>query len=332
MKKLSNPRAFLIGTTLLAAATACHAGLVITPNFGSSITGDPNAAAIEAAVNSAIGTFEGLYSNSVSLAVQFNYTPAAAGNLLSTYQYYQPVSYASYVSALTADSLAHPGNAVLSTALANLSKGNDANGATSLALADGLYTMLGFGVTGNPMPVININSNALFSFGRPTAAGSYDLIGGLEHELDEVLGGGGAGSTLGQTNSFFTTRFGALDLYRYSAANTPSHSTSAASSYFSVDGGATSIIGFNQSAGGDYADFGPACGQNTAGGQYIQNAFNCTGQDEAYTASTPEAMMLQSIGWNLATTGGTSVPEPGSLALTGLALFGLAAAARRRGR
>ena len=51
-------------------------------------------------------------------------------------------------------------------------------------------------------------------------------------------------------------------------------------------------------------------------GQLIQNAFNGPGQFEAYTTSSPEFAMLESIGWN------ASVPGP----IVGAGLPGLVAA------
>lgn len=93
--------------------------------------------------------------------------------------------------------------------------------------------------------MININSNANFDFTRPVPGSQFDAIGGLEHELNEVLGGGGAGSALNN----FPGEYGPTDLYRYSAPGTPSYSTSSSvSSYLSINGGLTSIVGFNQGA------------------------------------------------------------------------------------
>jgi hypothetical protein len=72
----------------------------------------------------------------------------------------------------------------------------------------------------------------------------------------------------------------------------------------SVDGGATSIVSFNQDSRGDFGDFAGA-------GQLIQNAFNGPGQFEAYTTSSPEFAMMESIGWN-------PFPVPGPIAGAGL--------------
>ena len=210
----------------LAVATPAHA-LVITPVFDSSVTGNGNAAAIEGAINSALGTIDGLYANPVSISVDFTYTAAADGNLLSTAQNFYAVSYGTYVNALSLDASANPQNTVLATALAHLSQGNDASGANELAITGAQAAMLGLGPSLLSNATININSNQNFAFARPVSSGQYDLIGGLEHELDEVLGGGGAGSTLNSIagscgtdpTGFFCSKYGALDLYRYSSAD-----------------------------------------------------------------------------------------------------------------
>jgi hypothetical protein len=197
-----------------------------------------------------------------------------------------------------------------------------------MALTGAQLTMLG--VTEATGTTININSTQPFDFSRPVSPSDFDLIGGLEHELDEFLGGGG--STLNSIASdcanggFFCDKFGSLDLYRYSANNTPSFTTSgAATPYLPVDGGLTPIVGFNQNTGGDYADFFP---NGTGPGQLIQNAFNSTGQDEAYTSSSPEFAMEESIGWDHSAAA-TATPEPGTWILgLGSALLALAVSRR----
>ena len=338
---------------LAMAASPVHA-LTIQPTFDSSITTNANAAEIEGSINSAISAIDSLYSNAITVPVDFTYTPAAPGDLLSTNQFYAQVSYSSYVARLTADSAANPANTVLPTALANLSKGNDANGATQLALSTALNAMLTGTVApsigSGQAPVININSNQTFGFTQPVS-GQFDLTGGLEHELDEVLGGGGAGSTLnsiggscvGTPSGFFCNKDGPLDLYRYAAPGTPTFSATSENnpiSYLSVDGGVTNIVYFNQNQNGDMADFagnlpdGAAnqCGTVDAGGvggELIQNAFNCTGPNEPYTSASPEFVMEESIGWD-PTTSSALIPEPGTLALLGTSLCGIGILRRRR--
>lgn len=310
---------------LFSAASA--SALTITPVFESSITSltSTTRSEVEGAINSAINTLDNLYTNNVNISVDFTYTAAGSGNLLSTTQYYDAVTYNSYVSALTSDLGKHSTDSVLSTALTNIHSGNDGSGSTGIALSYGLAQMLG--LMSNPgsayNAVININSSQNFSFTQPTSSSQYDLIGGLEHELDEVLGGGGGGSSLGQ--SWQGSYYGPLDLYRYSATHTASYSTSAGSSYFSINGGVTNLVNFNQTSGGDYGDLGPACNTSASGGLLIQNAFNCTGAYEAYTASSIESTMLESVGWATA-----AVPEPATVALLLAGLLGMGAGSRRR--
>ncbi len=337
MKTLRLP--FTVAAMFLATMPA-FGSVLFNPTFDTSITSNSNAAAIEGAIDTALGNIEGLFTNSVTIPVTFYYSPEGTGSyLLQTGQTYYSLSYSTYVGDLESDSTANPSNTNLSTALANLSSGNDSNGADAMALTAADYNMLtGSSVAGDIS--ITINSSDGFSFSEPTSSGQYDLIGGLEHELDETMGGGGGGSTLnsvestcpGDPTGFFCNKYGATDLLRYSAAGTPSFATSgSATSYLSIDGGATSVVAFNQNSGGDYGDFGPPCGPsagNVANDQYIQNAFNCTGQDEAYTTSSPEFTMLEAIGWDGTTSSPT--PEPATVALVGAGILGLAYLGRRR--
>ena len=175
--------------------------------------------------------------------------------------------------------------------------------------------MLGF--AGNPGNAsINLSSSFTFAFSGPVPSNQFDAVGVLEHELNEVLGGGAGGSQplqvmangcVGSRGTFFCGKFGPLDLYRYSAPGTPSFSTSIAEkSYFAVDGGVTSIVPFNQDPTRDLGDF-----EFPGAGPFIQNAGAAPGQLEAYTTSSPEFAMMESLGWN-------PFPVPGPIAGAGL--------------
>lgn len=327
----------VLGSALLAAA----GGLNIVPIFSESITSDADAATIENVINSAITTVDGLYSNPVTVDVTFNFTSAGSYNLASSEQDFYAYSYSSYTAALRSDSTDNPGNAALATAVANLSKGNDSNGAKSMAITYAQALMLsGYGLATPARPQFNplINVNSIQSWAQLGGGGySYDMEAALEHEIDEVLGGGGAGSTLnniadGCIYSVYCDKYGATDLYRYSAADTPSFTTDGgASAYLSVDGGTTSIVAFNQDSNGDFGDFGPLqCETDPSGGQLIQNAFQCSGlivPFEAYTTSSPEFTMLSAIGWDHSDP---QAAAPGSLLLLELTLLTFAIALRWR--
>ena len=52
-------------------------GLTIHPTFDSSITGNPNAAAIQAMINRAIAIYESLFSDPITIQIRFRYATTA---------------------------------------------------------------------------------------------------------------------------------------------------------------------------------------------------------------------------------------------------------------
>jgi hypothetical protein len=309
-------------TTLAGQAHA----LLITPTFDGSLTGNANALAYEAAVNTAIGTIDGLYKSPGTVGVLFKFDSSVHGSsLTSEYNY----SYSAYKQLLSSDLAAHPGNSILAIAVANLSHGNIANTVN----ATSALTRVPLGQSGN---VGCLNSAGLCGTGgsfdsivsignlstNPAGAGfNSQAVSVLEHELNEVLGGGGTGTTLGDN---LTSTIGPTDFYRYHSAtstcagitSTPSYTTSTAEvACYSIDGGATSLVQLNQTGGGaDYGDF-------ASGVANIQDAFD-PGTTPVYSIASPEYKMMLSIGWN--------VSEPTTVALLAGATAGLGWMRRRR--
>jgi len=323
--------AVLLLAVVFASEQPVHA-LTISPTFDSAIADNPDGALIEGAINTAIGTIDSLYGNAVNLPVTFAYRPQAPGTLSLTNQLFYHVPFSTYVGLLQNASAADPANAFLATALANLPSGNAVN-ASVMSITGAQLTMLHAvaGLPGNTPggATISLNSNANFAFTGPVPPDRYDAVGDVEHELDEVLGGGGGGSTLNRciTNpGFYCGTYGPTDLYRYSAPGVPGYTaSSAATSYFSIDGGNTAIASFNQDPAGDLGDFAPPCGTGGGADELIQDAFSCPGPYEAYTTSSPEYAMVEAIGWD-----SVAVPEPDTLALLGFSLVGLGFVSRRR--
>src|ERR1700728_437376 len=114
---LMAPGVLALGLT----ATSVNA-LTIDPEFSTSITGAPNAASIEGAINTAINTVDSLYSNTGTVGIVFT---AGAGNFVaqSSTTYYSE-TYSQYTSLLNQNSAANPANTTLSTAVAHLGTGN----------------------------------------------------------------------------------------------------------------------------------------------------------------------------------------------------------------
>ena len=318
----ARPVAALTAWLVLAAPASA---LTINPYFDTSITGAGNAASVESAINLAIGTIESLYSNAGTVGIVFSQSGSVLGQSESA-DY--SIGYSGYVAALTADSLAHPGNTILQTAVAHLSSGNDASGAGAINATSAYFrAALGFNASGcftsaggfvgscgqSYDGVITLGTS--LNYGTTPVAGQYSAIATAEHEINEILGGGGQGSTLGQS----IAAFGPLDLYRYSAAGTPSFTTaSSATAYFSVDGGVTDIVPFNQTAPGDFADFGVAGD--------VQSAFGTPGTLPSYFTTSPEFAMMAAIGYDA-----VPVPEPAGMALLGLGVLAVRSVRPRRG-
>src|SRR6266478_7257367 len=73
--------------------------------------------------------------------------------------------------------------------------------------------------------------------------------------------------------------------------------TSNGSRYFSINSGSTNIVGFNQTAPGDFGDWlSEACPQPHP---YVQNAFACPNQFSDISATSPEGINLDVIGYDL---------------------------------
>ncbi len=370
----------LLALILSALCLACAAGprakaTEIIPQFDTSITAQPDAAAIEADITYAVRTLDLLYTNPVTIPITFRFQaiPCSTSNscdVATSQTFIEPVPYLDYRSALTRDSTSNPGNATLATAVAHLGEGNTAQSVVITQSQGQMLSQYGLPSSGHfGANIITLNSNVAYTFAGPVLAcpgqcrpavhgipvqpGTYDASALLFHELNEILGGGGQGSTLNACLSGQCSALGPLDLYRYSADALPSYSTSASThAYLSVDGGATDAAGtgvdFNAPApgldAGDFNDLSTACQSNVA----LIQGYACAGTiAEAYSLASPEFAMMSALGWDhvpVPCTGRTcpvmrhagadpvsgvlvpgTVPEPGSgwLFLSGVGLLGL---------
>ena len=87
--------------------------------------------------------------------------------------------------------------------------------------------------------------------------------------------------------------------------------TSDGSRYFSIDSGRTNIVDFNQTPPGDLGDWlSEPCPQRHP---YVQNAFACAGQVSDISATSPEGINLDVIGYDLVNA---SPPTPNATACT----------------
>jgi len=300
---------------IVTLAIPAQANLVILPTFDSTITSDPNAAAIEGTINTAIGIFETDFADPISVAITFREKTTGLGGSST---FFGNVSYAEYLTALTFD--AKTSNDA--TALAHLPAGpnNPVNGSPFINVKTANLRAVGIAASppsGQPDGLISLNTH-ITDVGSPGTTGEFSLLSTTEHEIDEVLGLGSALPSPPNDTIF------PEDLFRYDASGNRSFTTnSSAKAFFSIDG-TTDLAQFdNQNDGGDFGDW-QSNPLPPATAPKVQDAF---ATPFASPSLSTELTALDVIGYDLITG---SVPEPSSLAaLSGTAIFGLAALRRR---
>ena len=294
---------------VMTVTTVATTGLTIHATFDSSITSNPNAAAIEAMINRAISIHESLFSDPITIQIYFRYattapdgTPLPARTVSQSDLVVYTIPWSTFINALRADATTSNDNlanaSLPGTALSASIKPSSANGR-----AVGLNTppaMFANGTVGNGGPydgIVTLNSALPFQFTRPTSASNFDAQRSTEHEMDEVIG---LGSRLGGQGSDLRPQ----DLFSWSSAGHRNVS-STGTRYFSINGGSTNIVNFNQDPSGDFGDWlSTACPQAHP---YVQNAFGCTGQSSDVTGTSPEGINLDVIGYDL---GNAPAPPP----------------------
>jgi hypothetical protein len=264
-------------------AAPARAELVITPIFDSTITDDPNAAAIENTINQAIQVYETTFTNNIDVTIDYQEMTSGLGE--SSASYYG-ISYSTFLSDFKAEADT-PNQA---TALARLpnSTTNPVTGTSTIDVK--LANIFALGITGNFTSsepggydgVVGLNTSLTFP-PNPNNGSNYSLLATAEHETDEVLGLGSALPSPNKDNPF------PEDLYRYTSTGTRNFTTSGNDAYFSING-TTDIAQFNQQAGADYGDWA------TGAQPLVQDAFGTPGASP--TLGTPEITALDVIGYN----------------------------------
>jgi hypothetical protein len=294
---------------VVSVATVPTVGLIIHATFDGSIINNPNAAAIEAMINRSISIYESLFSDPITIQILYRYsttapngTPLPAGTLSRSDSIIYTIPWDIYINALRADAKTNndilANASLLGTALSGTIKPKGSNGR-----AVGLNTppaMFANGTIGNGGPydgIVTLNSSASFQFTRPVSANNFDGQNATEHETDEVI------ALASQAN---VSNLRPQDLFSWSSAGVRNISTNGAR-YFSINGGATNIVNFNQTPSMDLGDWlSAACPQAHP---YVQNAAGCRGQSSDVTATSPEGINLDVVGYDLVVAARATVAD-----------------------
>jgi hypothetical protein len=286
----------------MTTTTVATTGLNIQATFDSSITGHPNAVAIEAMINRAISIYESLFSDPITIKIRFRYattapngTPLTAG-LAHSYFVYYTIPWNTAGDLLRADARTSNDNlAIASLPVSPLSAniiGASANGrAVGLNTPPAMFANGSVGQGGPYDGIVTLNSAAPYQVTRPTSWGKYDAQSTTEHEIDEVMG-------LGSWLSLGMNDLRPQDVFSWSSPGVR-NLTSSGTRYFSINGGVTNLVNFNQNPNGDFGDwFSTACPQAHP---YVQNAFGCPGpgQSSDVRSTSPEGINLDVIGYDL---------------------------------
>ena len=267
-----------ICTVVAAGCVSAQANLNIIPTFASNITSDPNAATIEASILADISTMDSYIANNTTVNITFQETSSGLGS--SSTLHYSP-GYSTYYSQLQNNQTLSAADVTAIASLPNQAN-NPVNGTANVSEQTALARALGLAnYTGGPDGTISLNTSIMNLSRTGGQNGSfYDLQAVAMHEIDEVLGRGGPGSSLPTT----TGAVGPLDLFRYSAPGVRSFtSSSSATAYFSINGGVTDLSGFNQSSSGDYSDWA------TGATNHVQDAFGTPGAQLNLTSAVETA-------------------------------------------
>ena len=294
---------------VMSVTTVATAGMIIHATFDSSITNNPNAAAIEAMINRGVSIYESLFSDPITIEILYRYSTTAPdgtalpqGTLSQSDSVIYGIPWDIYINALRADAKTSNDNianaSLPGTALSGTIKPKGPNGR-----AVGLDTppaMFANGTVGNGGPydgIVTLNSSAPFQFTRPVSANNFDAQNATEHETDEVI----AFASHADVSNLRTQ-----DLFSWSSAGVR-NIRSTGTRYFSINGGFTNIVNFNQNPSMDLGDWlSAACPQAHP---YVQNATGCRGQSSDVAATSPEGINLDVIGYDLVTTAKAAVAD-----------------------
>jgi len=293
-------------STLSLSASA----LIITSTFGVGVS-----AQAQSAFNFAAAEFMSVYTDSVH--VNINVVAGNTGLGGSTTLLLGFLNYASVRTSLINDQTAHPSadGATSISAGGSINSTTDPTSGGAFVVSKAEAKALGLiGDDATTDGTFTYNSTLAYTFdpNNRAVAGEFDFIGVAEHEISEIMG---RIQLNGQSLTGGAPDYLPYDLFDFSGVNTHSFGTGAGR-YFSINNGTTNLHGYNNAAvnTGDSGDFDASLPNDP------YDAF--TGTNQGHLLNATDFATLDVIGWDRA--GVVAAPEPGTLALLGVALSGLA--------
>ncbi len=296
---MHNRLAFL-SVVSLGLTSFAGAALTIVPTYDASVTNDSRSASIESAFNYAANQIAGLYTDSIHVNILVKLAPGTgtlgqSNTPVLTNQSFnstlRPLLVADAKSLDDATALVDDYTSAIPDRLffVTRAQAKAIGGIADDNVTDGTVTFgAGWNYTFDP------NNRAV--------GGTFDFIGVAQHEISEVMGRIAALGALNNDDIY--------DLTRFSAPGTRGLNTGGGN-YFSINGGATNLRGFNNADanGGDAADWDNASLDAC-------NAFLDFGQQVNFTET--DARVMDVIGYDR-----VPVPEPASILPFGILAGGL---------
>jgi hypothetical protein len=302
-KKCRPSLSLAVAMALSLAGGRTAQALTITPIFDSTITSDPNAATIEASINSVIGSYETLLLDPINVSITFSEMTSGLGESSKAIINDTYVDYRNKLA--TSQILSASDNTALSSL--PVQSTNPVTGDPNVTLTKANAEALGI-FTGSSTTSASIQLNT--SIINESRSGTinpakYDINAVVSHEMDEILG---LGSALPNKSNGQPAPTGAVfveDLFRYSQTpGTRSFSTDpSAQAYFSIDGGTTDLARFNQTSNttaGSDGDYGDWYSYQVAHTPQVQDAYGTPGV--SLNLDTAEKTALDVVGYNLLTS------------------------------